>query len=203
MFMADNFEIDGFVEQRQELENLLMSNPNMEKKVQKIVRTVLGHVRKDVSQAARGAMGADPRQAYKAVKTAVYRQILGGNVSILNKKKRGTQFSAYEPPRKLRPKQRGGNRVSRSPRTEDLIHYAGPDRAFILRFINAGTNDRYAGYGRNKGGAEETALRTGGRGFRGRIRPRNFFSLTSHSAMRKASQELQQLIDQLIKQEMK
>ena len=101
--MADNFEIDGFVEQRKELEALMMSNPAMEKKVQKIVRKVLSHVRKDVSQAARGAMHADPRQAYKAVKTAVYRQILGGSVSIMNKKKRGTQFSAYEPPRKLRP----------------------------------------------------------------------------------------------------
>ena len=198
-----NIQIDGLVQQRQELESLLMSNPAMEKKVQKIVRTVLGHVRKDVSQAARNAMGADPRQAYKAVKTAVYRQILGGNVSILNKKRGSTQFSAYEPPRKLRPKQRGGNRRERGPRTDDLMHYAGPDRAFILRFINAGTNDRYAGYGRNKGGAEETALRTGGRGFRGRIAPRNFFRLTSHSAMRKASQELQQLIDQLIKQEIK
>jgi hypothetical protein len=40
-------------------------------------------------------------------------------------------------------------------------------------------------------------------GFRGRIAPRNFFSLTSHSAMRKASEELTQLMDQLIKQEMK
>ena len=198
-----NIQVDGLVQQRQELENLLMSNPNMEKKVQKIVRKVLSHVRKDVSQAARGAMHADPRQAYKAVKTAVYRQILGGNVSILNKSKAGTKFSAYEPPRKLRAKQRGGNRRERSPRTDDLMHYAGPDRAFILRFINAGTNDRYAGYGRNKGGAEETALRTGGLGFRGRITPRNFFALTSHSAMRKASQELQQLIDELIKQEMK
>ena len=198
-----NIQVDGLVQQRQELENLLMSNPNMEKKVQKIVRKVLSHVRKDVSQAARGAMNADPRQAYKAVKTAVYRQILGGNVSILNKKKRGTQFSAYEPPRKLRPKQRGGNRMSRSPRTDDLMHYAGPDRAFILRFINAGTMDRYAGHGRNKGDNSERAWATGGLGFRGRIAPRNFFALTSHSAMRKASQELQQLIDELIKQEMK
>jgi hypothetical protein len=63
--------------------------------------------------------------------------------------------------------------------------------------------DRYAGHGRNKGDSSERAWNSGGSGFRGRIAPRNFFSLTSHSAMRKASQELQQLIDQLIKQEMK
>ena len=201
--MADNLEIDGLVKQRQELESLLMTDRGMEKKVQKIVRTVLSHVRKDVSNAARGSIKNDPRQAYKAVKTAVYRQILGGSVSILNKKKRATQFSAYEPPRKLRPKQRGGNRVPRGNRTKDLLHYAGPDRAFVLRFLNAGTQDRYAGYGRNKGGAEETALRTGGRGFRGRIAPRNFFGPASHAAMRKAVEEFQQLIDELIKQEIK
>ena len=197
-----NIQIDGLVQQRQELENLLMSNPNMEKKVQKIVRTVLGHVRKDVSQAARGAMHADPRQAYKAVKTAVYRQILGGNVSILNKKRRGTQFSAYEPPRN--PSRRGGNRMTRSGRTADLIHYAGPDRAFVLRFLNQGTNPRVIKdfkYDENR--KVDKWNKHPNTGFRGRIAPRNFFALTSHSAMRKASQELQQLIDELIKQEMK
>lgn len=202
MFMADNFEIDGFVEQRRELEALMMSNPAMEKKVQKIVRTVLGHVRKDVSQAARGTMHADPRQAYKAVKTAVYRQILGGNVSILNKKRRGTQFSAYEPPRN--PSRRGGNRMTRSGRTADLIHYAGPDRAFVLRFLNQGTNPRVIKdfkYDENR--KVDKWNKHPNTGFRGRITPRNFFSLTSHSAMRKASEELTQLIDQLIKQEMK
>lgn len=197
-----NIQIDGLVQQRQELESLLMSNPAMEKKVQKIVRTVLGHVRKDVSQAARGAMHADPRQAYKAVKTAVYRQILGGNVSILNKKRRGTQFSAYEPPRN--PSRRGGNRMTRSGRTADLIHYAGPDRAFVLRFLNQGTNPRVIKdfkYDENR--KVDKWNRHPNTGFRGRIAPRNFFSLTSHSAMRKASEELTQLIDQLIKQEMK
>lgn len=200
--MADNLQIDGLVKQRQELESLLMTNPNMEKKVQKIVRTVLSRVRKDVSQAARGAMGADPRQAYKAVKTAVYRQILGGNVSILNKKRGSTQFSAYEPPRK--PSRRGGNRRTRSPRTDDLIHYAGPDRAFILRFLNQGTNPRVIkDFKYDESRKVDKWNKHPNTGFRGAIRPRNFFRLTSHSAMRKASQELQQLIDELIKQEMK
>lgn len=200
--MAENLQIDGLVQQRQELESLLMTNPNMEKKVQKIVRTVLSHVRKDVSQAARGAMGADPRQAYKAVKTAVYRQILGGNVSILNKKRGSTQFSAYEPPRK--PSRRGGNRRTRSPRTDDLIHYAGPDRAFVLRFLNQGTNPRVIkDFKYDESRKVDKWNKHPNTGFRGAIRPRNFFRLTSHSAMRKASQELQHLIDELIKQEMK
>ena len=188
-----NIQVDGLVQQRQELENLLMSNPNMEKKVQKIVRKVLSHVRKDVSQAARGAMHTDPRQAYKAVKTAVYRQILGGNVSILNKKRASGKVSGYEPPRKLKPHQRGGNRVPRGNRTQQVMDYEGADRSFILRFISQGTGQRTTG---SRGGRIVGANR-------GRITPRNFFSLTSHSAMRKASEELTQLIDQLIKQEMK
>lgn len=203
--MADNLEIDGLVKQRQELERLLMTDRGMEKKVQKIVRTVLSHVRKDVSNAARGSIKNDPRQAYKAVKTAVYRQILGGSVSILNKKKRATQFSAYEPPRKLRPKQRGGNRRPRSQRTNDLIHYAGPDRAFVLRFINQGTpGDRnLRNFEYNKNRKADKWNKHPNTGYRGHIKPRNFFGPASHAAMRKAVAEFQQLIDELIKQEIK
>ena len=182
--MADNVEIDGLVKEQKALEALMMSNPDMEKKVQGLIRKVLMTVRRAVAQQAKGAMRSDPRQAYKAVKTAVYRQILGGSVSILNKRRGGTQFSDYEPPRTLRAGQRGGNRIPRSQRTNDLIHYAGPDRAFVLRFINQGTSTRESRYGN-----------------RGSIRARNFFATSSHQAMRKASEELTQLIDQLIKQE--
>ena len=34
--MESNLEIDGLVEQQKELDKLMMSNPNMEKKVQKL-----------------------------------------------------------------------------------------------------------------------------------------------------------------------
>lgn len=196
-----NIQIDGLVQQRQELEGLLMSNPDMEKKVQKIIRAVLSHVRKDVSQSARGAMGADPRQAYKAVKTAVYRQILGGSVSILRKNRGGTQFSNYEPPR--HPSHRGGNRRTRSGRTDNLIHYAGPDRGFILRFLNAGTVDRGVEFSYNENRKVDKWNKHPNTGNRGRINPRNFFGNSSHKAMRKAAEQLTQLIDQIIKQELK
>ena len=117
--MADltNIETDGLVEQRKELDKLLMTNPDMVKKVQGLVRKVLMIARANIGRAASDVMKSDPRQAYKAVKTAVYRQILGGNVSILNKRKAATKFSAYEPPRTLQQGQRGGNRVKRSERT--------------------------------------------------------------------------------------
>lgn len=188
---ADNVQIDGFVEQRQELEALLMKNPDMEKRVQKLIRKVLMEVRRRMGNDIPFKHG-DPRQAYKAVKTAVYRQILGGSVSILNKRKRSTQFSAYEPERKLKPHQRGGNRVPRGQRTDDIMHYAGPARGFILRFINSGTGERIAG---TRGGRLS--------GNRGNIAPRNWFGNRSHQEMQNAAENLTKLIDELIKEQTK
>lgn len=199
--MADNVEIDGLVKEQKALEALMMSNPDMEKKVQKLVRQVLMTVRKAVAQQAKGAMRSDPRQAYKAVKTAVYRQILGGSVSILNKRRGSVQFSDYEPPRKLRTGQRGGNRRTRTGRTSNLIHYAGASRAFVLRFLNAGTSGRDIEFTYNESRKVDRWNKHPNTGNRGRIRPRNFFVTSSHQAMRKAADELTKLIDNLIKQE--
>lgn len=189
--MADNLTIDGLVKQRQELENLMMSSPEMEKRVQKLVRKVLLAARRTIANDAKGTMRSDPRQAYKAVKTAVYRQILGGNVSILDRRS-AKGGSSYEPVRTLRPGQRGGNRVPRSDRTQQVMSYQGADRAFILRFLNAGTDNRTAG---TRGG--------GLHGNRGRIAPRNFFASSSHKAMKQAAEQLTTLIDELIRKEMK
>ena len=189
--MADNFQIDGLVEQQQALEALMMKNPAMEKKVQKIIRTVLLEVRRTMSSEAKSVMNSDPRQAYKAVKTAVYRQILGGSVSILNKRRAGRRLP--EPPvvhqleHRVNSKgnHRGGNRMPRSQRTIDLLTYDGADRGFVLRFLNAGTSQRY-----NVGN-------------RGSIAPRNWFGDRSHREMENAAEKITQLIDELIQQEMK
>jgi hypothetical protein len=209
--MESNFEIDGLVKQREELEKLMMSNPAMEKKVQGLIRKVLMEVRKHMGDAAKSAMKSDPRQAYKAVKTAVYRQILGGSVSILNKEKPGVKFSDYEPVRTLRPGQRGGNRMTRSDRTRDLIKYAESDRGFILRFLNSGTQGRAIEFkedearehvhrGSQGGSKYGKTINTGSRG---NIAPRNFFGSRSQLEMENAAKNLQHLIDELIKQEMK
>jgi len=203
-YMTDNAKIDGLVEQQKELEALMMKNPAMEKKVQGLIRKVLGEVRRAMSNEAKSAMKSDPRQAYKAVKRAVYRQILGGNVSILNKKKRGTQFSAYEPPRKLTPGQRGGNRVKRSQRTEDLVHYAGADRGFVLRFLNAGTGNRaIKNFNYDESRKVDKWNKHPNTGFRGRIAARNWFGNRSQKEMENAADHLTQLIDELIKQNTK
>lgn len=189
--ISGQFQVDGLVKQRKELEQMLSSNPDMEKRLQKLIRKVLMQARKQVSQSAQGAMKSDPRQAYKAVKTAVYRRLLGGSVSILNKRRAGAAGS-YEPPHTLQPNQRGGNRVKRGQRTQQVMSYQGADRAFVLRFINQGTNQRTAG---TRGGHLS--------GNRGSIAARNFFSSSSHQALQQAAAELDKLIDDMISKEFK
>ncbi len=183
--ITGQMEVDGLVRQRKELDSLMMSNPQMEKKVQGLIRKVLLSARRIVAAEAKASMKADPRQAYKAVKTAVYKRILGGSVSILNKRRASGGTSGYEPPRKIREGKRGGNRRLRSARTQQVMDYQGSDRAFILRFLNAGTDGRNTRYG-----------------FRGAIGARNFFTSSSTKAMREAADQLSSLIDELIRKEL-
>ena len=194
--MDSNFEIDGFVEARKELEALMLKNPAMEKKVQGLIRKVLMEARRKIGAEAQSKMKSDPRQAYKAVKTAVYRQILGGSVSILQKKKAGARGAVP-----------GGNR-GRLQRTEQIMSYQGADRGFILRFINAGTDARHATYMNGHPIQRVKKVpwheyRSGRIGGRGAIRPRNFFASSSQQAMNAAAEHLTQLIDELINSELK
>lgn len=207
---TDAFDIDGFVQQRQELEAMLMSNPAMEKKVQGLIRKVLMQARRTIGNAAADAMESDPRQAYKAIKTAVYRQILGGNVSLYRKKRASKSGGGYEPPHTLRPGQRGGNRRARSGRTKQLQAYMGSDRGFILRFLESGTSERIISFKTDENrekvhrGSQGGNLRKYGKtintGTRGRIAPRNFFGSSSQKALQEAAANLTRLIDELIKQ---
>jgi len=187
------FEVDGIVRQKQELESLLMSNPAMEKKVQGLIRKVLVAARREISNDIKGGgvMKSDPRQAYKAVKSAVYRRILGGNVSILSKRRAGKRGPLPPVVHQLETRvnskgnHRGGNRMPCSRRTEDLLTYQGADRGFILRFLNAGTDQRESRVGN-----------------RGAISARSFFATSSQQAMEKAAEQLDVLIEDLIKKEL-
>lgn len=209
-----SFDVDGLVQQRKELDALLMSNPAMEKKVQGLIRKVLMAARRAVARAAQqpSVMKTDPRQAYKAVRTAVYRRILGGNVNILRKKRAGA-MGAYTSPRTLEPGQRGGNRRSRSERTAALQSYQGSDRGFILRFLNAGTRERFIKFhydsrranvnrGIRGGNVRKYGITTN-TGSRGSIAPRNWFAKNSIVAMEGAAAVLEYLIDELIEKELK
>lgn len=186
-------QTEGFVEQRKELEQLLMTHPAMEKAVQAIIRKVLAKARSQMGAAAKAAMKSDPHNAYKAVRTMVYRQILGGNINILNKKKASGGGSA--------PATRRG----RTKHTEQILSYMGSDRGFILRFVNAGTNARVTTHmnGHTILRREKVSWHTyksGEIGGRGAIAPRNWFANSSQRAMEEAAAQFAQEIDKLIKE---
>ena len=203
--ITDAFEVEGFVEQKKQLDALLMSNPAMEKKVQGLIRKVLAEVRKAMGEAATDAMDADPRKAYKAVRSVVYKRILGGNVNILNKKRASGGGGSYTPTRTLKSGQRGGNRKVRSDRTRKLESYYGSDRGFILRFLNAGTpgNRNLQDFRYDERRKVDKWNKHPNTGYRGHIAPRNFFGNRSHQEMENAAENLTNLIDKLIAEELK
>ena len=185
-----NMEVTGLDELSKKLDRLQAHDSQMEQRITKIIREAIKAARSMVTQDAKGAVGNDPRHAYKAVRSMVYKRILGGNISILQKRKAGSGKSGYEPPRTLRPGQRGGNRVPRSARTQQVMDYEGSDRGFILRFLNSGTGQRTAG------------TRNGRlHGNRGSIATRNWFPSSGQRAMNAAAQYIIDEIDRLIAEE--
>lgn len=201
--MADQstIEITGLEERIRQLGEASTNNPMMQRRIREVIRQVLGRVRKDLQDhAASGLqMQSDPRSAYKAVRYAVYRKLFGGQVNILSPRN-AKLGSLYEPPRKLQPHQRGGNRRTRSDRTTELMSYLGKDRAFVLRFLNAGTRVRYNG-GRN--GRTEEQYNTfiahhEGSGHRGSISARNWFGGASHQQLERAAVNLDKMINDII-----
>ena len=170
------------IENNVKLERLLTSNPEMEKKVQKIVRKVLTVAQKAVQ---RTAMPLSSKEAYLGVRKAVYKKVLGGNINIISGGKSSGKRAPI-PPESQRKKShdRGGNRIPRSKRTEDLLSYAGPDRSFILRFMNDGTTTRTSRYGN-----------------RGAIAARNWFGPAATQALEQSAQMFDELITKLVEQE--
>lgn len=177
------------IKQQDILEKALSTNPKTEKILQKLIRNVILQARSQVISDLQFKNG-DPRRTRLAVRTSVYKQILGANINIYNSRRRhGTQN--YTPSRTMRNGQRGGNRRTPSQRTIDLQSYAPEDRGFILRFVNAGTKARYNG-GRND---DRFTKNHDGRGYRGSIQGTNFFGQAGEKALVWAADKLADLID--------
>lgn len=174
------------LEQKRVLEQALSTNPKTQKALQKLINQVLKEVRPQVVAAVRNSLGSDPRGAAHGVRRIVYKKLLGGNLNILNMKKKAGEQTSYEPPRKLQPGQRGGNRVPRGKRTNTVMHYGPHDRGWILRIINSGTIN-----------GDRTAGTRGGRliGNRGSITARNFFTGAAQPSLQHAVDRLGMLID--------
>jgi hypothetical protein len=205
-----NMEVTGLDELSKKLDRLQAKDSQMEEQIVKIIKQALKDARKLVqSDAATALKGKDPRHAAKAVRTMIYKQILGGNINILRKRKAGSGKSGYEPPRTLRQGQRGGNRATRSARTQQLMDYSGTDRGFILIWLNSGTGDRTIRNFRtdehrakvNRGSQGGDVNKYGKKvnsGNRGSVGARNWFSTSAQSAMKQAAEYLADEIERLI-----
>lgn len=176
--MAEHVRIE--IETIEHFERLMTDKPEMQKRARKIIASVMQKARSDTSKGARDCLENDPRAAYKAVKRMVYKRMLGGNISILNKRKAGNTRVMIT---NTNPHTgRGGNRRPVSARTEQITSYYGSDRGFVLRFVNSGTKSRMTRYGN-----------------RGSIAARNWFEGVSQYAVERAASAFEQLIEQEIK----
>lgn len=182
------------------LDSALISNPAMERRVRKDIREVILDVRSKVIRDSGDAFkNGDPRGTRRAIRTSVYKQILGANINIYQSRKSHGTIS-YFTERTLRPGQRGGNRVQPSDRTIALQNYVPEDRGFILRFVNSGTDGRYTGGRNGKTEAEKITftLNHGGRGWRGKIAATNWFKNKTEPQLVNSMNELATLIDEEI-----
>lgn len=184
---------------------LLVSHPETRKRIQKLIREELKEARKTLKLDAKEAMKSDPRKAYLAVRSSVYKKILGGNLNILASRRAG-QRAVLMTERKLQPGQRGGNRRPMSTRTDNLTTYYGKDRGFILRFLDSGTDNRVIQFRadssrervhRGSQGGDVTkygkTINTGGRGS---ITARNWFTNAAPEALAQMSDRLEQILDE-------
>lgn len=196
-------EVDDSVvmQQSQVLEQALSTNPKTQKALQELIRRVILQVRADMMKDAAQAMHSDPRGSRHSIRTTVYKKILGANINIYDSQKTGIATSPYEPPRTLRPGQRGGNRMKRSQRTQDMMTKYGPySRGFILRWLNEGTQQRaiqrLVEVKRPKSGSKFVwRSDASAYGNRGRIKANNWFKTAGVYELRRAIDELATLID--------
>ena len=183
--------------QEQNLRAAMSTDPKMRKVIQQHIREALFEARREMMSNINFENG-DPRQSARAIRTAVYQKVLGGNINILNGKK-AHGSNNYEPPRK--PSVRGVNRRKRSTRTQQIMSYAPLDRGFILRFVNSGTKTRVIGFRNTLRSSRYdktvTRIHSGDKyhtGNRGAIAARNWFMQSAESSLGNAAQQIAEMI---------
>ena len=184
---------------------MLVNNKDTRKRIQKLIREELNEARKGLKQDAKEAMKSDPRKSYLAVRSSVYKKILGGNLNILASRRAG-QRAVLLREHKLQPGQRGGNRRPMSARTDNITTYYGKDRGFILRFLDSGTDYRSINF-KNDGNREHVNRGSQGgdlskygktinTGSRGAIAARSWFTSAAPQAMSQMAGRLEQILDE-------
>lgn len=143
-----------------------------------LVRVELGKVLAIMrARAVQKAQAAGAGSASSAVLRRMYKDRFGGNINIAESKKRISSRKRMYTPGKIKPRYV-------SDRTRQLNEYYGPDRSFVLKFLENGTDVRTAKtYGPTGRGSKASW------GARGNIAPRSFFHGMS-SDMEQAAQQL-------------
>lgn len=183
--MADYIQVDA-TEALEMFKRLQYNKVVKKKNVRALIRLETKLAQKAVMDAAKASMGDDPRKAHKAVKLVVYKDANGAMVNLYDNKaaKSMTIGSA-----RIKGGISGITRKRKiSDRTKQINAYQGKDRAFILRFINQGTGERFAG----KNGGMRTATR-------GIIQGKNFFRVAPPE-MQKAGERLGVKIKSIIEE---
>ena len=147
-----------------------------------LIRKELGKVLAIMrAKAVQRAQGVGAGSASSAVLRRMYKDSFGGNVNIAENKTRISNRKRLYTPGNIKPRHV-------SERTKRLNEYYGPDRGFILRFLEGGTDVRTAkSYGPTGRGSRASY------GRRGSIATRSFFHQMS-SDMEQAAQQLGQTL---------
>ena len=143
-----------------------------------LVRVELGKVLAIMrARAVQKARSAGAGSASTAVLRRMYKDRFGGNINIAKNNNLISSRKRLYTPGNIRPRHVGN-------RTRQLNEYYGPDRGFVLRFLENGTDVRTAKtYGPTGRGSMASW------GARGNITPRSFFHGMS-SDMEQAAQQL-------------
>lgn len=168
----------------------IISKEEYDERIARFIRTQIARemrsLRGQGMRAARSNMkGEDIGAASGAIMRRTYSDRLAGNINIASPGKRMSRRQR---------KWKGGHQRDWSPRTEQINKYYGPDRAFILRILEAGRDEYMAHSYTGKQGRGSRA--TWGR--RGAIAARGFFTrLTPELA--KAAERMGQEVEQYTK----
>lgn len=202
--MEIEFDHKALMQHAQVLESLMLdiehggsrSLIGGQKSLYNSIRRYMADAETELRKLTIGTMGIanDPRASRYGVsrdKVRSKKGLIWGQIKIYQPKTAGSMKSTYKQPRKLdqNPHQRGGNRVPRSARTQQVLDYGPRDRGFILRFLENGTGQRTAGTRNGRLG-----------GNRGSISPRHYFSRSVNSHVDTVMEHLAQRIDQRIEE---
>jgi hypothetical protein len=159
-----------------------ISRENFDGWFSEVVRQELGKVLGIMrARAIQKAQGVGAGSASSAVLRRMYKNEYGANLNIGGNRGRISNRKRKYQPGWLKPRHV-------SDRTRDINEYYGPDRSFILRFLEFGTDVRTA-----KTFGPTGRRSTASWGARGSISPRSFFH-SMQSDMEQAAQQLGQTL---------